>query len=138
MIAAIIALLGASVFVLVKRNTAANTTSSLVAVTKSTESNPSSEVKIAREITVIATEYKFTPSEIKVKKGETVKIILKNNGVMPHNLIIEKMEGASIDTISINQSGSIVMTPSQTGTFNTFCSIGNHRKMGMVGKLIVE
>lgn len=95
-------------------------------------------VTAAREITIEANEFKFIPNEIRVKKGQTIKITLKNTGQMQHDWMVEKMGGASIDRTAANTSNSIIITPSQVGTFTTFCSVGNHRAQGMVGKLIVE
>jgi plastocyanin len=92
----------------------------------------------AREITIEASEYKFIPSTITVKKGESVKITLKNAGAMPHDWFVENMGGASIDMTSAGSSNSIVIKASQSGTFVTYCSIGSHRKLGMVGTLVVQ
>ncbi len=91
-----------------------------------------------REILMEASEFKFVPNEIRVKKGETVKITMKNTGRMQHNWMVEGLGGSSIDTTSAGQTGAITITPSQKGTFTTYCSVGNHRQQGMVGKLIVE
>lgn len=140
--ALLIALVGSGAFFLLRKNSqsAQDTSKTLnLNTTQNAGGNlPSAEVTIAREVTIEASEYKFSPSEIRVRKGETVKITLKNIGKMSHNWMVEKMGGASIDTTEPGKSSTITITPSQTGTFTTFCSIGNHRKLGMVGKLIVE
>lgn len=140
----ILAIIGLGGFLLVKRIQSNRSQSGDITIDKASNSPSTSElpsegsVKIAREITIEASEYKFNPSEITVKKGETVKLTLKNEGTMPHNWTIEKMGGASIDTTKAGESSSITLTPSQKGTFTTFCSVGNHKSLGMVGKLIVE
>ncbi len=92
----------------------------------------------SREVIVEASEYKFTPSTITLKKGETVKITLKNTGAMQHDWFVDGMGGANIDLTGAGSQNSIVITPSQKGTFTTYCSVGSHRKLGMVGKLVVE
>jgi len=33
---------------------------------------------------------------------------------------------------------SVTFVADKTGTFEYYCSVGNHRAQGMVGKLIVE
>lgn len=91
-----------------------------------------------RDVEVIATEYQFTPSEVRIKKGETVKITFKNNGRMDHNWMVDGLGGASIDTTKAGATNSITLTPSQKGTFTVFCSIGSHRALGMQGTLVVE
>lgn len=131
-----------AVFVLKNRNTTIpNDTFVTGTTTPNTQhtGNPSdASVSVAREIVVEASEYKFNPAEVHVKKGETVKITLKNAGRMNHDWMVENMGGASLDIVGAGQTGSITLTPSQKGTFTTYCSVGNHRQMGMVGKLIVE
>lgn len=139
-IVVIVALVAGGGYLLFKKLKPADSAGNLVSktTTQNEEVPGRGTVSIAREITIVASEYKFEPSEIRVKKGETVKLTLKNSGNMPHNWSVEKMMGASIDQVSAGQNGTITITPSQRGTFVTYCSIGQHRKLGMVGKLIVE
>ena len=124
--------------------TIADNTFSIAPNKNSAQQTPSTgEITISntnptREIVVEASEYKFTPSTVTIKKGESVKITLKNAGAMPHDWFVENMGGASIDMTSAGSTNSIVIKASQTGTFTTYCSIGSHRKLGMVGKLIVQ
>ncbi len=140
---AVISLIG---FILVRNSRQVSTSTTATGTTSNTTtgSDMPSEATIgmnqtaAREIVIEASEFKFSPSDVRVKKGETVKLTLKNVGKMPHDWVVEKMGGASIDKINGGQTTSITITPSQTGTFTTFCSVGNHRQQGMVGKLIVE
>lgn len=77
----------------------------------------------------------FKPNEIRVKKGERVKIVFTNAGGV-HNFVIDEFNVAS-DKISSGQT-TVEFTPDKTGTFEFYCSVGNHRQMGMKGNLIVE
>ncbi|MFU1794749.1 cupredoxin domain-containing protein [Paenibacillus azoreducens] len=88
--------------------------------------------KDAREITVSAKSFEFTPSEIKVKKGEKIKLVLKNtNGA--HGLEIPGYK------INLTRDGSKVFTADKAGTFDFDCSIMCGAGHGdMKGKLIVE
>jgi uncharacterized cupredoxin-like copper-binding protein len=36
------------------------------------------------------------------------------------------------------QTAEVEFVADKTGTFEYYCSVGTHRQMGMVGKLIVE
>lgn len=92
----------------------------------------------AREIVIETKEYQFSPREIRVKKGETVKITLKNTGKMQHDWVVEGMEGARADLTQPGESTTIVLTPSQAGRFVTYCSFGSHRQQGQTGTLVVE
>lgn len=77
----------------------------------------------------------FKPNEIRVKKGERVKIVFTNAGGV-HNFVIDEFSVAS-DKISSGQT-TVEFTPDKTGTFEFYCNIGSHRQMGMKGNLIVE
>lgn len=136
----IAALSTVAAYVFSKRSTPSVSESSSVTSTVQTPSDAVvfSGATPAREIIIEASEYKFNPNTITIKKGESVKITLKNVGNQPHDWFVEKMGGASIDMTSAGQSNSIVIKASQTGSFNTYCSIGSHRKLGMVGKLVVQ
>lgn len=85
---------------------------------------------------VAAKSFSFTPAEIRVKKGDTVKIVLTNSGGM-HNWVIDEFN-AKTKTIAAGATDTVEFTASKVGTFEYYCSVGNHRQMGMVGKLIVE
>lgn len=90
----------------------------------------------AQEITIEGTNFKFTPNQITVKNGTPVKITFKNTGGT-HDFVIE---GINVRT-PITQSGqnaAVEFTPTQTGSFEYYCSIGTHRQMGMKGTLVVE
>ena len=78
----------------------------------------------------------FTPSEITVQKGDFVKIIFENAGGM-HNFILEAFEVAT-DTIKTGETSTVEFHANESGSFEYYCAVGNHMKMGQVGKLIVE
>ena len=91
-------------------------------------------------ITTISVEggnYYFNPDEIRVKKGDTVKIILNSVDGVAHNFVIDEFNITS-QTISAGQTTQVEFIPEKTGTFEFYCNIGNHRQMGMKGTLIVE
>lgn len=85
---------------------------------------------------VEASSYKFNPASITVKKGDSVKIVLTNKGGM-HNWKIDEFN-ASTKTIPAGQTDTITFVANKAGTYEYYCSVGNHRQMGMVGKLIVQ
>ena len=78
----------------------------------------------------------FTPSEITVQKGDFVKIIFENAGGM-HNFILEAFEVAT-DIIKTGETSTVEFHANESGTFEYYCAVGNHMKMGQVGKLIIE
>jgi len=90
-----------------------------------------------KEFKVDASEFAFDLKTITVKKGDTVKITLTNSGNMPHDWVVDEF-GAKTKQIKNGETDSITFVADQAGTFEYYCSVGSHRKNGMVGKLIVE
>lgn len=95
----------------------------------------SAEGATVKEISVEGGSFYFKPNEITVKKGEKVKITLTSVGGM-HDFVSDALHVKS-ETIS-GGTTTVEFTPDKTGTFEFYCSIGQHRQMGMKGKLIVE
>ncbi len=87
-------------------------------------------------IAVTGGSFYFEPNEIRVKKGEKV-VITFTNKEGTHNFVIDEF-GVKTEIISAGASTEITFTPDKTGTFEFYCSVGNHRAMGMKGTLIVE
>lgn len=102
-------------------------------VVTSPESTTSQNVK---SFMVEGKPFEFNPKEIKVKKGDTVKITFKNNEEF-HNLTID---GYNVGTKQINagESDTIQFVADKAGTFEFFCNVDGHKDKGMVGNLIVE
>ncbi|OGK12924.1 hypothetical protein A3A93_01710 [Candidatus Roizmanbacteria bacterium RIFCSPLOWO2_01_FULL_38_12] len=89
-----------------------------------------------KEFTLNASSFKYDVTEIRVKKGDTVKIILNNTGGI-HDWVIDEFD-ARTKQINDGETDTVTFVASETGEFEYYCSIGNHRAMGMVGTLIVE
>lgn len=88
------------------------------------------------QFTVEAANFSFSPKEIKVKKGDRVKINFKNNEGT-HDWVLDEFN-AKIDPIGSGKEASVLFTADKVGTFEYYCSVGKHRQMGMVGSLIVS
>lgn len=82
-------------------------------------------------------EFGFSPEEIKVKKGDKVRVVFKNTGKMTHNFVVDEF-GVSTQIIAGGAQDTVEFVADTAGTFEFYCSVGNHRALGMVGKLIVE
>jgi len=85
---------------------------------------------------ITAQNFSFDPKEIRVKKGDTVKITLNNVGGV-HDWVIDEFN-AKTPKIKDGETADIQFVADKSGTFEYYCSVGTHRQMGMVGKLIVE
>jgi len=89
-----------------------------------------------KEFTIDAAPYSFTPNTISVNLGDTVKITLKNTKGT-HDLKIDEF-GVATRTLNVGEEQTITFVADKSGTFEYYCSIGNHRAMGMVGALTVR
>jgi len=101
--------------------------------TASTSAQTTGSVK---EFTVLGSNYKFEPSSITVKKGDTVKITFNNTGGF-HDFALDEFN-IKTSVIPSNQSATVQFVADKVGTFQYYCSVGNHRAMGMQGNLIVQ
>jgi len=106
-------------------------------VSPSPSSTTAAMTESTKEFSVVATNFKFTPAQLRVKKGDTVHITLTNDSPMQHDWRLDEF-GAKTNIITKGQTGTTTFVASKTGTFEYYCSVGNHRQMGMVGQLIVE
>jgi plastocyanin len=102
---------------------------------KNSETSEASE-DIAQTINIEGGSYYFKPDKITVKVNQPVKIVFKNVEGF-HDFVLDEFN-AKTDKINANQTAEVSFTPDQTGTFEFYCSVGNHRAMGMKGTLVVE
>lgn len=89
-----------------------------------------------KEFVVEGKPFEYSLKEITVKKGDKVKITFKNTQGF-HDLTIDQLD-VKTKQIQAGEEDSLEFVADKAGTFEYFCSVGNHRQMGMVGKLIVE
>lgn len=92
------------------------------------------EMGVVREFIVEGKNFSFTPAALSVKKGETVRITLKNTGGF-HDLVIDEF---NVKTKQIGEGEETVeFVADKVGDFEYYCSVGAHRAMGMKGTLTV-
>jgi len=97
-----------------------------------------SEVSVgtAKTFTVIGKSFSFSPSEMRVRKGDTVKIIF-NNTEGTHDFVMDEFNVRTA-RIAGGTSAEATFVADKTGSFEYYCSVGQHRQMGMKGTLVVE
>lgn len=86
-------------------------------------------------ITVEGGKHYFKPNEIRVKKGQTVKITF-NNVEGEHDFVLDEFNVQSSE-LEEDESEEITFVADKTGEFEFYCSLYDHREKGMYGKLIV-
>jgi len=99
---------------------------------------------------------RFTPSEIPVKAGETIRFFVKNAGKIPHEMVIgavadlkahaaemRKMSGMThaepnMVALAAGKMGGLVWMFDRPGTVDFACLVPGHMEAGMVGKVRVS
>jgi uncharacterized cupredoxin-like copper-binding protein len=107
------------------------------------------------EITVQGNEFTYQPASVTLKKGQRVRIKFENTGAQSHDLssevpasnVTEKNAGAhthSAPPAKVHvmadggKTGTLTLTPTESGSFPLWCSIAGHREAGMTGTFTVE
>lgn len=98
---------------------------------------------------------RFTPDRLEVKEGETVRIVIRNQGKLMHEFVIGtkrtldehaalmvKFPNMEHDEpymahVGPGKTGQIVWTFNRAGDFDFACLIAGHYQAGMVGKIKV-
>lgn len=104
----------------------------------------------------MADTMRFTPGEITVKRGETVRIVATNKGQVLHEMVLgtpdelrkhadmmKKHPGMEHDAahmahVKPGTSGEVVWQFTKAGEFQFACLIPGHFEAGMVGKVRVK
>jgi uncharacterized cupredoxin-like copper-binding protein len=94
------------------------------------------------EITVVATDLKFTPPTIQAKVGQTVKIVLQNKGMIEHDIAFPTLKAdkpaSGLKVLAKpGQSATLEFTPTAAGTLEYICTIPGHKEAGMKGTINV-
>lgn len=98
---------------------------------------------------------RFTPNQFTVKVGDTVRLVIKNEGKLMHELVIgteQELEAHAALMVKFpdmqhdepymahvppGQSGELVWTFNRPGEFKFACLIAGHYQVGMTGKIVV-
>jgi uncharacterized cupredoxin-like copper-binding protein len=117
------------------------------------EGNPKKATRIVR--VGMADTMRFTPSELKIKRGETVKFVVHNSGKVMHEMVIGTMKELKEHAemmkkhpamehddpyaahVAPGRTETIVWQFTREGTFYYGCLEPGHFEAGMVGKIEV-
>lgn len=118
------------------------------------EGNPR---KVSRTIKVdMADTMRFTPADLTVKRGETVRFVIHNEGKQLHEMVLgttqalkehaelmkrfPEMEHADPNMAHVKPgaTGEIVWQFTKSGAFQFACLQPGHYESGMVGKVAVK
>jgi plastocyanin len=88
-------------------------------------------------ITVTAEEMMFTGIPENMFSG-TVDVVFENLGAAEHDLVVEELGDEQVIPVTPggeSATGSVTLEP---GTYTFYCSVGDHRQMGMEVTVTVE
>ena len=118
---------------------------------------PGDPNKVARAIQVrMSDDMKFTPANIDVKRGETIRFVVRNAGRIKHEMVIASMaelkqhaalmrrfpgmehSDPNMITLAPGESGELIWQFTQAGTFDFACLQPGHFDAGMMGTVSVK
>jgi uncharacterized cupredoxin-like copper-binding protein len=113
--------------------------------------------KATRTVRVgMADTMRFTPSELTIRRGETVKFIVRNNGKVMHEMVIGTMKELKehaemmkkhptmehdepyMAHVAPGKTETIVWQFTTAGEFHFGCLVPGHFETGMIGKIVVN
>jgi plastocyanin len=92
--------------------------------------------KNVKTFEVSGKNFEFSVEEIRVKKGDTVRLTFTSESGF-HDFVIDEFDARTRQS-QAPASETIEFVADKVGEFDYYCSVGRHRAMGMVGTLIVE
>jgi uncharacterized cupredoxin-like copper-binding protein len=118
---------------------------------------PGDPAQVSRTIDITMDDtMRYTPSEINVKTGETIRFFIKNQGKMSHEMVIGSMDElkehaekmrkmpnmkhaeANMITLAPGQRGGLIWQFDKAGEVDFACLVPGHMEAGMSGKVDVE
>ena len=113
--------------------------------------------RAARTIAIdMSDAMRFSPSSIRVRSGETVRLRVTNTGTTPHELVLGTMEDlrrhaelmrrfpdmehaeSFIAHVAPGGIGEIVWKFNRPGQFHFACLVPGHLEAGMIGGVVVD
>jgi uncharacterized cupredoxin-like copper-binding protein len=113
-----------------------------ITVTGEGGSESAGDPKAARDVEVVAQDYKFLGLEnFSTKVGESDNFELFNKGTVKHELEIKGPDGKTVgevEPVDPGKNGEAVITFKQSGTYTYVCGIEDHEARGMKGTFTVS
>jgi uncharacterized cupredoxin-like copper-binding protein len=91
----------------------------------------------ATDVTVVARDNRFTPSEIAVTSGGWVSLTLQNEDAYFHDLEVEGLANVDVGARG-DSTGRIRVRLDRPGTYEFICTVPGHAEAGMRGTLSVR
>lgn len=117
---------------------------------------PGVAAKVSRTVTIdMIDAMRFTPSNLKVKQGDTIRFVVKNSGKISHEFVLGKekdlkehyevmkknpeMEHADANMVTVapGKTGEVIWQFTKAGKVNFACLHPGHFDAGMKGQVTV-
>ena len=85
-------------------------------------------------LTIVATEYEFTPAEVSIPADTPTEVLLVNEGIVEHDWTIDEL---GVEIYAAAGESAVATVTAAAGTYDVYCSIPGHRDLGMEGVLDV-
>ena len=92
----------------------------------------------AQDISVGLVEWAIEPTDIEANAGK-VRFTVANNGQFPHDFAVQIGDNVSKTRVFQASDGNQTLEIDlPAGTYNMFCSVGDHATRGMQGEIVVK
>ena len=118
---------------------------------------PGDPKKVGRTVTIrMSDTMRFTPDSVTVKRGETIRFLVKNEGKILHEMVLGNDEGLKEHAalmrkfpemehdepymvhVSPGKTGEMIWTFDKPGQVMFACLIPGHYEAGMTGKVTMK
>lgn len=91
------------------------------------------------EFVVTAQEYSFSfsPKEVSLSAGQKVRITFVNNGQMEHDFVFDELS-LRTKVLGPGETGVLEFTIPKNSSLTYYCSVANHRSLGMEGSIRIN
>lgn len=98
----------------------------------------------------------FIPNEVKIRKGEQIRFVIRNNGLLDHEIVIGTLEenlkhaeemaknpdmehdDPNARRLEPRKADELIWKFTKAGEFDFSCLLPGHREAGMFGKIVVH
>ena len=113
--------------------------------------------RVSRTVKIdMADTLRFTPAEISIRRGETVRFVVTNSGKLMHEMVLGTMDDlkrhaelmrkfpemehdeAYMAHVQPGKTGDFAWQFTKAGEFYYGCLVPGHFEAGMVGKIVVK
>jgi uncharacterized cupredoxin-like copper-binding protein len=124
---------------------------------RTTFGQPGDPEKISRSVAIDMNDtMRYNPARISVKRGETIRFLVKNSGQVKHEVVLgtvkelrehaalmrkfPEMEHADPNQLAVDpgKTGELIWQFTKSGTFDFACLQPGHYEAGMHGRIAVK